>query len=297
MKKKFWALLITIAMVLCLSACMKEEKGIVLTPTGSVKLFSKVSMNEQVINSTYGSVDAFYEASTPDLENNGYTVQQFSETDDSGAVWYGYSATSKAYPKSDAEAALSQLMGEEYIVTLKQTGFFVKTVEVHLEYVGASQEEYASYGFESYFSITAPAAISETNGAVEPDDNKVAKWDLASIQTTGAGTIDMTVTYFNIAALLIIIGIVVVIAAAVVTALVILNKKKKADESEFGAFGEAPAGFSNFDDGMQNDFEEAKADIEAAQEEIGEAQEEVQADFAEAQAELEEAAVEVTEEV
>ena len=67
MKKKFWALLITIAMVLCLSACMKEEKGIVLTPTGSVKLLSKVSMNEQMINSTYGSVDAFYEASTPDL--------------------------------------------------------------------------------------------------------------------------------------------------------------------------------------------------------------------------------------
>ena len=267
MKKRIWALLVTIAMVLCLSACMKEEKGIEITPTGSVKLLSKVSMNEQVITSTYGSVDAFYEASTQDMEKEGYTVEKFSETDESGATWYGYSATSKAVPKANAQEALQALMGEEYTVTLNQSGFFVKSVTVHLDKAGDGQGGYESYGmegYESYFSIRVPSAISETDGAIEPDDNKIAKWDLSPMEFGGTGSLDMTVTYFNLTALLIIIGAIIVIAAAIVTVLVILNtKKKKADETLYGGFGEATQGFSNFEEGV-----ESEAGAEAAAEEV-----------------------------
>lgn len=263
MKKRIWALLLTIAVVLCMSACMKEEKGIEITANGKVKLLSKVSMNEQMINSTYGSVDAFYESATPDLEEDGYKIDNFTEVDDSGATWYGYSATSQPVDKKLAEAALAELMGEDFTVTLTQKGFLVKTVEVYLQYNGAPQEDYQSYGFESYFSIRVPSAISETNGEIGADDNKIARWDIGAVEFGGADPITCTVTYFNMVALLIIVGAVIVVAGAVVAVIVITNsKKKKANAMPF--YGAAPQGFGGFDP-AQGGFDPAQGGFDPAQ--------------------------------
>ncbi len=285
MKKKLTALFIAAAFIACLAGC-KYVHGIEISMFGNAKVFEAQTMTEEVIANSYGDVDTFYSNVEDSYQGTGYTVERFTENEASGQVAYGYKALSPSMASASIAPELQKLMGEDFVITYDNTGFFTKNVTVSLTCNGDPLEGYEQYELGDEFTIKTPGPVLSSNGVNSADSANTVVWDIAALEFGAETQMTLTVSYLN-PLIFLIAGCLLVIVIVLVIILVMNNAKKK----KAAAMEEA---INSFEAEAQAEVNSA---VEEVKEEAAEAVEEVKAETSEAVEEVKEEASEAVEEV